>query len=314
MIIHTRTAILTYILFSITTTYIQGQSVLPFRPEIFSRFPSVRDLTISSDANEMYFTGQSILGELSVILRATSNNSKADSIEVASFSGTWTDMEPFMTPDGLRLYFVSNRPSAPDSLSAKDFDIWYVERKKIHDDWGEPVCLESPVNTSADEFFPIVTKSNNIYFTSDRQGTTGKDDIFYAQWQNGGYSSAQPLPGEANSAGYEFNAWVTQDESYMIYTCYNRAGGLGSGDLYISKNKEGIWTAPVSLGAGINSKQMDYCPFIFNDILYFTSKRSNVKTFFEVKPDLSQVLSELNKYDNGSSRIYSVKVSRIGVE
>lgn len=257
----------------------------------------------------MYFTGQSLLGELSVIMRATPNKPESDTVSVASFSGVWSDMEPFLTADGLRLYFVSNRPASPDSSNAKDFDIWYVERNNVHDEWGNPNCLGSPVNTSADEFYPVVTKSNNLYFTSDREGTTGKDDIFCARWQDGRYISAQPVPGAANSEGYEFNAWVAPDESYMIYTCYNRAGGLGSGDLYISRNKQGNWTAPENFGTNINSRQMDYCPFVLNEVLFFTSKRSNVKTGFENKPGLSQVLSELNKYDNGLSRIYSVRFS-----
>ncbi|WP_321538323.1 hypothetical protein [Flavobacterium piscinae] len=49
---------------------------------------------------------------------------------MVSFTGKYKDLEPFLSTDGLKLYFASNRPLT-ESGEPKDFDIWYVERKTL---------------------------------------------------------------------------------------------------------------------------------------------------------------------------------------
>src|SRR5690606_9433410 len=79
---------------------------------------------------------------------------------VAPFSGTHSDIDPFITPDGRRLYFSSNRPVA--GRTKADFDIWYVERTPSG--WGEPVHAGPNVNTELDELYPSATASGTLYF------------------------------------------------------------------------------------------------------------------------------------------------------
>ena len=94
-----------------------------------------------------------------------------------------------------------------------------------------------------DEFYPVITTSKNIYFTLDNRELKRKDDIYISEYIDGKYTAPIALNGGVNSEGYEFNAFVSQDESFIIYTCYNRKGGFGSGDLYISyKLEDGNWS------------------------------------------------------------------------
>jgi len=44
-----------------------------------------------------------------------------------------------------------------------------------------------------------------------------------------------------NSEYTELDAFVAPDESYIVFTS-NRPGGLGTGDLYVSRQKDGAWT------------------------------------------------------------------------
>ncbi len=155
-------------------------------------------------------------------------------ISIADFSGFYSDLEPFMTPDNLRLYFVSNRPLSNKENETKDFDIWYVERKSVDNNWGEPVNIGAPVNTELDEFYPSLSSNYNLYFTSYKNGTKGVDDIFVSYYKNGKYTEPESLPEAINSSGYEFNAYISPDESFLIYTAYQRENSYGSGDLYIS--------------------------------------------------------------------------------
>ena len=143
-------------------------------------------------------------------------------------------MEPFLSYNESRLYFVSNRPKDNVSRNKGDFDIWYVERKDIKSPWTEPVNMGNKVNTEEDEFYPTLSQNNNLYFTKDSKSGLGKDDIYFCMWNGKEYSEPVLLNKNINSEGYEFNAFISPDESYLIYTRHNTEDGYGSGDLYIS--------------------------------------------------------------------------------
>lgn len=288
--------------------------VKPFLSEIINQYPSVRDLAMSATGSEVYFSLQGYQGELSSIVVVNSANEKNTKPQVASFSGQYHDLEPFLSPDGLRLYFSSDRPLDNSAKELKDYDIWYVERKTLKDEWSKPVNVGSPINTKDNEFYPSVTLSNNLYFTSDAAISKGKDDIFVSQFKNGKYEIPVSLSDSINSIGYEFNAFVSPDESFIVYTCYNREGGLGSGDMYISfKNKDGHWLHSQNMGKAINSNVMDYCPFVDvkTGMLYFTSKRNSVKKQLDKKLSIEELLQEMSIYENGLSRLYQVDISDI---
>ncbi|MBC7861672.1 MAG: PD40 domain-containing protein [Bacteroidia bacterium] len=283
-----------------------------FLPEIVSRFPDVRDLALSPAEDEVYFTVQSYLGELSSIVCVRSKNDRWSNPQIATFSGKFQDLEPFFTADGLRLYFVSNRPLDTSATETKDYDIWYVDRKDLNSAWSEPVNVGAPVNTKDNEFYPSLSRNNNLYFTSDGTISKGKDDIFFSKYVNGKYEPPVSVGDSVNTEGLEFNAFISPDETYLLYTCYNKKDGYGSGDLCISYKKEnGQWTAPQNLGNKINSERMEYCPFVSSGFLYFTSRRSLVNTKFEKRQSIDEILKEMKKYENGQSRLYRVKINKL---
>ena len=235
----------------ITSTPAQKNKVEPFLTQIFSQFPNVRDIAISSEGDEIYFSVQSYVDEASFIASARKENSVWSDPEIVSFSRKYFDIEPFLSADGLKLYFASNRPLDNTETKTKDFDIWYVERENKNSEWSNPINLDEPINSPANEFYPSIANNNNFYFTCDERSTKGKDDIFFSQWENGKYSNPVSISDSINSDGYEFNAFVAPDESYIIFTAYQREDGFGSGDLYISfKVSDSLWTKAKNLGTG----------------------------------------------------------------
>ncbi len=292
----------------------QKSDVQPVVPYLFKQFPNVRDFTISSLEDEAYFTAQSYQGELSVILSIEKENNEWSEPEIASFSGKYQDLEPFLSPDGLMLFFASNRPVNDSMDIPKDFDIWYVQRKSRSSEWSDPINLGYPVNSKNNEFYPSISNNFNLYFTCDKPGSKGKDDIYLSKYVNGHYSDPIALSDSINSEGYEFNAYVSLDETYIIFSGYNRADGMGSGDLYISyKNADGIWSLAENLGPEINSEKMDYCPYVDTNTntLYFTSKRSQINSNRVEFRTINDLLVEMNKYENGLSRIYKLSIEQI---
>lgn len=276
--------------------------------EIIKDLPKVRDFTLSRDGNEAYISIQSPLEEISVIGCLRKQKGVWTKPEIVSFTGGFCDLEPMLSPDGLRLYFVSDRPLIESDTLKKDFDIWYVERADGISEWSKPINLGKEINSDADEFFPSLAQNDNLYFTRESKSTGTKDDIWFAEWKGKFYAKPINLGDSINSPGYEFNAFISPDESLLIYTAYGRKEGLGSGDLYISYNKNGKWTKAENLGDQINSVQMDYCPFYDDQTktLYFTSKLSRLMDV-EVK-SYEDVLKMVNSYENGLSRVYKVQV------
>ena len=275
-------------------------------------YPNVRDLTISTSGDEAYFTVQSPLEELGAIACIRKEDGKWLEPVLVDFTGRWRDLEPSLSPNGLRLYFSSNRPRNDTSKQAADYDIWYVERKTTRSNWSTPINPGAPVNTEHDEFYPSLALSGNLYFTSERLDTKGKDDIYVSEWKTDRYAEPHSLDTTINSDGYDFNSFVAPDESYLLYTGYNRKNGMGSGDLYISfRDAKGHWLPAVPLGKNVNSKQMDYCPFVDTktSTLYFTSRRSIFpeKKFVSLKDFESTVLG----FENGFSRIYRTSLSEL---
>lgn len=279
----------------------------PFLEDLLSSYPNVRDLTMS--ATEAYFTVQSPLGEVSVIMVSHKRRNSWRKPSIASFSGQYADLEPFLSPDGNKLYFASNRPNPTDTTHAVNYDLWMVSRDNLKSDWSTPVNLGPTVNTEHNEFYPAVAASGNLYFTSDRPNSIGKDDLYVSTWQGKDFGPPVGLAESINTEGYEFNAFIAPDESYLIFSGYNRKDGHGSADLYISTRKENnTWTPAINLGPEVNSKSMDYCPWVnvSTHTLYFTSRRSNV-TFADAGFLQTKTLLEtLNQHSNGQSRLYQI--------
>ncbi|MGW9686144.1 hypothetical protein [Flagellimonas sp. 2504JD1-5] len=302
---------ITFVLFAIVTTAF-GQTKISVSPaiKVLKKFDKVRDFTLSKTGDEAYFTIQSANEEVSIIASSNVRENEWETPKIAPFSGKYKDLEPFLSPDGLKLYFVSNRPLDNTGTETKDFDIWYVERTDVNSVWSAPINMGTPVNTEHNEFYPAVARNGNLYFTCDCPSAVGRDDIFYSSFENGNYTLPKPLSPNINTEGFEYNSYISQDDSYLLFGGYNREDGQGSGDIYISfKNQNGEWSKAKPLPIGINSKYMDYCPFVDedNNVLYFTSRRS-------LNPDTPiqsiEVLSKFfDTYQNGNSRLYKAKIN-----
>jgi Tol biopolymer transport system component len=286
-----------------------GRQIPTVKPALFaegmiSDGMSNRDFTISPQGNEIFYTIQQKDFMVSAIVRLYKKNGSWGKPEVASFSGRYNDLEASFSPDGNRIYFSSNRPSsAADTVN--DFDIWFVNKTTAG--WSEPVHAGFIINSNANEFYPSAARNGNVYFTSEFKEGKGKEDIVMCEWKNGNYLAPVSLPEAINSKGYEFNAYVDPDEQFVVFTAYGRADDMGKGDLYISKkDSKGNWLPARNLGPEINSKYLDYCPFVSPDKKYFffSTNRPLYKTPFEQKKDYQHISSMLNGAGNGLDDIY----------
>ncbi|CAN5596826.1 hypothetical protein BH10BAC2_BH10BAC2_32020 [soil metagenome] len=278
-----------------------------FAKGILSDGLSNRDFTISPTGHEIFFTLQHPKFLSSTILYMHKENGKWSSPEVAPFSGNNRDLEAAFSADGKIIYFSSDRPVDTND-STKDFDIWKVE--KHNNVWKEPEHLGFLVNTGKDEFYPSVTRNGDLYFTIEADYGKGKEDIVMCAFKNGSYEKPVSLPEAVNSAGYEFNAFVDPEGKYILFTGYGRKDDMGKGDLYISKKDAADnWLPAEHLPAGINSADLDYCPFVSWDkkILFFTSNRASKALSVHGQQNYNELKALLDSAGNGLDDIYWIK-------
>jgi Tol biopolymer transport system component len=269
-----------------------------------------RDMAISPNGDELFYTLQYQGGRgFSTILHSIKRDGKWTKPEVAAFAGIYNDLEPAFSPDGTRLYFVSNRPYG-EQMTVKDYDIWYTERK--NGVWAQAVPLPAPVNTDKDEFYPSITKSGNVYFT--RNMGSSDEDIVMCRFIDNRFDTAIKLPSAINSNGAEFNAFVDPDEKYILYTGYDRPGNTGAGDIFVSfKNSKGEWVESKNIGTDVNGPGLTYCPYVSPDKKYFffTSSRGFKKPPFSKAQHLEAFKNLMKKTLNGWDNIYWMEIPEI---
>lgn len=294
--------------------FVSVEAQVPDTPTLFLRDNvstkyNERDMAISPDGSEMFYTIQGNQNSFSFIVhRKKLDNQMWSQPQVASFSGKYGDLEPAISPDGKKLFFSSNRPLSGEGI--KDYDIWYVE--KINGQWSNPKNVES-VNTTANEFYPSVTRTGNLYFTAEYTSGVGKEDIFLATWENGKYTTSVVLDTAINSSLWEFNAYISPDEKFILFTSYGRKDDAGGGDLYMSmKDDHGKWL-PAKNISWLNSAFLDYCPFVSftEDKLFFTSSRHSIPKPLEKKYTYDELIKKLNDAGNGSENIYWVSFQKV---
>ncbi len=151
----------------------------------------------------------------------------------------------------------------------------HLARAAIRRGLGNPEILPVPVNDEDKEFYPSLTTNGDLYFTSDRPGGLGGEDIWWAQWTGNGWAVPENLGPAVNSQGPEFNSLIAPDGSWLIFGSV-REGDVGGGDLHIAfRGADGDFLPAVNMGEPINSSALDYCPALSPDgaILFFTSSR-----------------------------------------
>ena len=183
---------------------------------------------------------------------------------VAGLDSSVFDRSPSISLDGKTIYFSSTRPE-PFANDAED--IWVATRDDINDPFAEPVRLEMPVNTDANEREPKISGDGmTLYFTSDRDGGSGGLDIWMATKDplTGSFSQVANLGNVVNSSADDGTIDFSSDGRTAYFTS-SRTGGEGSFDLYsVMRAEDGSFGDLVNL-ASVNNSGFDFGPSLSSD-------------------------------------------------
>jgi len=185
---------------------------------------------------------------------------------------------PCISADGLSLFCYS-APQGPG-----DDDIWVSTRKTTDDEWGAPVNLGPPVNTSADEIGPSISADSLSLFFSDgpvhRPGGKGKADIWMATRATTADPWGEPVNlGSVNGPSNDSDPSISADGLVLLFGS-DRSGGYGGTDIWMATRAtpQAPWGEPVNIGPGVNSSAFDNHPSMSADglVVVFGSTRLNV--------------------------------------
>ena len=274
-------------------------------------------ITFTPDGKTCYFTKRTpstLQSSTMVICVSYFRNGRWSKPGIASFSGQYKDFNPCISPDGSKLFFISNRPAG--EKKGRDTDIWMVKRSG--NGWSEPENIGSPVNTAGFELGCSVTDDGTLYYSST--GASGIPHLYRSRLAEGKYQPPDTLSRAINSAYGESDPFIAPDESYILFSSQGRPDGLvGAGasasyprsDLYISYRKNGQWTPAQNIGAPVNSTAEESSPFVSRDgkTLYFASEKNFA--VLPMKTALTYPALEQGLHDtgNGLGDIYQVPVS-----
>ncbi|MDC6387812.1 OmpA family protein [Maribacter sp. PR1] len=148
--------------------------------------------------------------------------------EVSFNSDSYSTGHPAISPDGKKLYFVSDMPG-----SIGETDIFVVDRME-DGSFSEPRNLGPGINTEKKEMFPFVN-NEKLYFSSNGYVGMGGLDVYEAPFdKEGGFLKVKNLGKPINSNKDDFS-FIIKEESKMGFFASNRGGGKGFDDIYSFK-------------------------------------------------------------------------------
>jgi WD40-like Beta Propeller Repeat len=284
----------------------------PFALGIVSTGDYESHAAFTPDAREMYFIKLAPNFSRWTIFVSRYKDGRWSEPDVAPFSGQYQDADPYITGDGKHFYFISDRPVKAGGERQPHHDIWVMD--KTESGWSEPRHLPAPVNSDADEWYPVALKSGALYFGSQRKESNGSSDIYRAVPQPDGSYSVENLGSPVNSGAGEYEAFVTEDERVLLLAITKRPDSLGDIDLYVShKQPNGKWSEPVNLGPEINSPARELSPKLTPDWKYLVWMSCRVPALPARPPRRAtpEVLRELRAPGNGLGDIYQIDVSAV---
>ncbi len=276
---------------------------MPFAPGMVSTPFEEAAATFSPDGNTVYFYQGTIY---MTVCFSKMVNGKWNKPQVAPFSGKWSDWDPFLSPDGKRLFFVSNRPleSASPGNAQKKSHLWYADHLD-GDKWSAPRSITDAFNLDGiSNYAPSVSNSGTLFFYSPQRDKNGHSKSYYTKWLGNHYDEPKELT--LNGDDEVSDPFIAPDESYLIFVSGN--------DIYISFKQGDGWGAGQKLGSQVNNGDANWDPTVSPDgkMLYYTSAR--VQGFYKRDQqgpalDYDGLTKEMDSIFNGRGNILMIPIN-----
>ena len=285
---------------------LSGSEAAPFAPGVLNSGLATRDIALMPDGSELY-VGLFLPGfRKAVIIETHQAGDRWTAPEVAPFSRDprWRCLEPCISPDGRRFFFVSDRPEDSKAEKPGPFGIWAMER--AGHGWSEPRRLPASVNGVGNTFYPTITREGVLHFLRE-EGQGGW--VMRSAWKDGAWTVAEKLPPPFNADARQANPRVDPEGRFILVPLMGRPDSLGGTDYYgYFLREDGTWTDPVHLGPTVNSAARDeysICLSPDGRVVFFGSDRTLPR--LEGRPlRFADLLAERTLPGNGQTTLWWV--------
>jgi hypothetical protein len=164
----------------------------------------------------------------------------------------WRDSDPWLTPDGRWLYFVSNRP-APGREGRDDLDLWRAPIVA-----GRIGALEhlAAASSPGEELGPEV-HGGVLVFNSTREGGPARLALYRARIDRG-VTAAEPMPAPFNEGLAQGDLTFSPDGGVALF--WSIRGESRDPDLFMARRQGDDWGPARRLPAPYNGPGMDFTP------------------------------------------------------
>lgn len=227
------------------------------------------NLSLDADERMMVFARSQAEFEHARILFARRDGGAWSEPQPVPFTDTrYSDSDPWLTPDGRTMYFVSNRPRTGDA-ARKDLDLWRVS---VHDgSFGRPEPL-SALSSDAQELGPEL-HAGWLYFNSTRKGGPAAMSIYRARVAGAGFEPPQPLGAPFNDGSVQGDFTLSPDGRLAMF--WSVRDGSAEADLFAVRREGEGWSKAIRLPSPLNAGGLDFTPSFSADgrTLRFASMR-----------------------------------------
>ncbi|TBR36073.1 MULTISPECIES: TolB family protein [Dyella] len=274
--------------------------------------------TFTPDGNTVYFMRSDFAERDDTIMLSHRQQGRWSPAEVASFSGQWHDSEPALSPDGKRLFFVSNRPVKPGDkplvaeMMGQKFagkNLWYVERQ-ANGSWGQPMHVDGAHNDGVMLYSPSVAANGDVYFSAHRPDSGKAYQIYVIHKTATGYSAPEQVT-LGDTDHNRMDPCIDPDGRFILYAG-NEGDSIGGPDIYIAfRQANGAWGKPERLKGDANSTSLDIAPSLGRSFgeLYVSSSRLEEVNFPKTPDTAATLAKRMQEPLNGSRNIWKVDIA-----
>jgi outer membrane protein OmpA-like peptidoglycan-associated protein len=212
------------------------KSALKFSKKINTKYHEA-SVAFAPDNLTMYFTrnnygkklkrDQNGINNLKIYRSTKVNGEWTEAEEVSFNSDEYSTGHPALSPDGKKLYFVSDMPG-----SIGQTDIFVVDVLD-NGQYSAPKNLGPGINTEQKEMFPFIN-DKKLYFASNGHVGLGGLDVYEVAYDEEGFKEVLNMGQPINSNKDDFS-YIVNEENQKGYFASNRKGGKGDDDIYSFK-------------------------------------------------------------------------------
>jgi len=253
---------------SIFASYENSEKPLPFAPELTLKGNTYKG-SFSHDYLTFYFFRYVTPdNEDYRIFQSSFIDNKWAKPKEISFSDSTSDLYPMVsTIEENKLFFLSYRRTPADTSKKTNSNFWYTT--ETNNDWADPMPFETANLIYNYNSQPCMTKSGNIYFTSNTPDWS-KTMTYKMEYKDGAYQDPvlfdyvnQLRVTDTTKTFWE--VCVSPEEDFMVMTISEKGQ---EAKLYLSSNISGSWTAPIYIGDIIKDDMSGNFPYITRDGKY----------------------------------------------